>query len=77
MSVFEGYCQAKSLELGIQPPKRPNLYGCVVRVQRSYRYEFYGTYESTNSSPSLTPSPPDTSPQTTRPRLGTSLQQSI
>ncbi|MGH6811192.1 MAG: hypothetical protein ACREDM_02230 [Methylocella sp.] len=44
-SAFEEECEARGLEIFILPPKRPGLNDCVERVQSTWRYEFYASYE--------------------------------
>src|SRR5579871_2386244 len=64
MSVFEGHCRDKQLELVVLPPERPDLNGCVELAQSSWHTNSTphtnSPTASTNSSPSSTPSPTDT-----------------
>ena len=45
MAGFEGACQDLQIELYVLPPRRPQYNGCVERVNRTVREEFYSQYQ--------------------------------
>ena len=45
MAGFEAACQDLQIELYVLPPRRPQYNGCVERVNRTVREEFYSQYQ--------------------------------
>ena len=45
MEKFEQECQRRGIELWVLPPRSPQLYGSVERMQASWRYEFYACWQ--------------------------------
>lgn len=54
-AAFEAACQARSLDLYVLPPNRPQLNGAVERAQGSWRYEFYACYDLPSQVDKLQP----------------------
>jgi transposase InsO family protein len=45
MAEFEAACAARAIPLWVLPPKSPEMNGRVERMQATWRYEFYATYD--------------------------------
>lgn len=45
MAEFEAACAARKLPLWVLPPRSPEMNGRVERMQATWRYEFYATYD--------------------------------
>lgn len=52
---FEAACEAKGIALWVLPPRSPELNGRVERLQATWRYEFYATYDPPHQIDRLNP----------------------
>lgn len=55
MAEFEQACAARRLPLWLLPPRSPEMNGRVERMQATWRYEFYATYDPPHRIEELNP----------------------